>query len=178
MKTAIGLFERREDAERALARLQEGGLAREQASILDTPDAVRRRMDCSYKRNVIKDAAIGAALIGGIYAVFGLFAGLCDSAIGVPSGWCIGATVVFIVIGAGLGAFGGAFIGRAEAEKETHLYLEGVRRGNLLMLIRTDDDGAAQALRMMRQEHALGVRICSRARPPGEISSTAHPHSI
>lgn len=174
MTAVAGLFERREDVEKASTRLLAAGLAPDHVQILDSPHAVWRHMDCSHRRSVLKDAAIGAALIGAVYGIFGVFAGLCDSTIGVPAGWCVGAAIVFLLIGAGLGAFSGALIGRAEAEKDTHLYLEGARRGDFVILAQVDDDLVSQAMHILRQERALGVRICDRARQLQQARDAGH----
>jgi hypothetical protein len=164
MKTIVGLFEGHEGVGRARELLQVAGVGQDKVAVLDDTHQVWERMDCSHRQSLFKDAATGAALVGTIYAVFGLFAGVCDSLIGFPTGSCIGATIVFLLIGAFLGAFLGAFIGRAEAEKATHLYLEGVRRGFLLMLVQVEESNKTRVMRILEQENALQVRICDRVR--------------
>jgi sulfur relay (sulfurtransferase) complex TusBCD TusD component (DsrE family) len=71
---------------------------------------------------------------------------------------------VFLLIGMAMGAFGGALVGRAEAETDTHLYVEGVRHGDAVLLVWADERRTAQAMNVLRQSGALGVSICTRAR--------------
>jgi len=165
MNAVIGLVDRQENLARALSELQSAGYGRQIIHVLASCQDLRQHVSCSCQRDVFKDAAIGAGLIGGIYAVFGVLAAWGAILNGIPTPWSIGAAVVFLLIGLGMGAFGGAFVGRAEAEKETHLYTEGVRRGAVVLLLWSEQRQTAQAIDLLRQSGALGVMICTRARP-------------
>jgi hypothetical protein len=177
MKAVMGLLDHGEALERAIGELQAAGFSGEQVDVLEDTHDVWLRMDCSTKRSVVRDAAIGAGLVGLIYVTFGVAAAISGVANDVPATWCTGAAAVFLLIGLGLGAFWGAFIGRAEAEKETHLYLEGVRTGRVLVLVWVEDARTSQAQRILRQANALGVRICGRARqaPKQEAATPIQP---
>lgn len=166
MKAVMGLLECTVDVENALKELQRAGFPNQAVQVLRSTHDLEQSMDCSHHHTILKDAAIGAGLIGLIYGVFGVSAAASAVANGVPALWSAGAAGGFLVIGLGLGAFGGAFIGRAEAEKDTHLYVEGVRRGGTLMLVWVEEGRAMQAMGILRQAHALGVRTCTRARQP------------
>lgn len=65
-----GFFARREDAERALSRLVDGGLAREQVLILDTDRAPEPVQPVAGSHqvlmDVLKDGAIGTAVGTGV----------------------------------------------------------------------------------------------------------------
>jgi hypothetical protein len=132
--------------------------------VLASCQELREHVACSCQRDVFKDAAIGAGLIGGIYAVFGVLAAWGAILNGIPAPWSIGAAVAFLLIGMGMGAFGGAFVGRAEAEKETHLYTEGVRRGAVVLLLWSEKRQTAEAIDLLRRCGVLGVMMCTRAR--------------
>jgi hypothetical protein len=165
MNAIIGLVDRQENLDTALSGLQAAGFDRQMIRVLASCEDLREHVACSCQRDVFKDAAIGAGLIGAIYAVFGVLAAWGAMLNGVPALWSMGAAVVFLLIGMGMGAFGGAFVGRAEAEKETHLYSEGVRRGAVVVLLWSEQRRTAQAIDLLRQSGALGVMICTRARP-------------
>ena len=165
MNAIIGLVDRQENLDAALSTLQAAGIDQKRIRVLASCQELREHVACSCQRDVFKDAAIGAGLIGGIYAVFGVLAAWGAILNGIPTPWSIGAAVAFLLIGLGMGAFGGAFVGRAEAEKETHLYTEGVRRGAVVLLLWSEQRQTAQAIDLLRQSGALGVMICTRARP-------------
>lgn len=165
MNAIIGLVDRQENLDVALSGLQAAGYDRQMIHVLASCQELRERVACSCQRDVFKDAAIGAGLIGGIYAVFGGLAAWGAILNGIPTPWSIGAALVFLLIGLGMGAFGGAFVGRAEAEKETHLYTEGVQRGAVVVLLWSEQRQTAQAIDLLRQSGVLGVMICTRARP-------------
>jgi hypothetical protein len=164
MNAVIGLVDRQENLARALSKLQSAGYDQGMIHVLASCQELREDVACSCQRDVFKDAAIGAGLIGGIYAVFGVLAAWGAIFNGIPAPWSIGAALVFLLIGLGMGAFGGAFVGRAEAEKETHLYTEGVRRGAVVMLLWSEQRQTAQAIDLLRQSGVLGVMICTRVR--------------
>jgi hypothetical protein len=165
MNAIIGLVDRQDNLDTALGRLQAAGFDQQMLRVLASCEDLREHVACSCQRDVFKDAAIGAGLIGGIYAVFGVLAAWGAILNGIPTPWSIGAAVVFLLIGLGMGAFGGALVGRAEAEKETHLYTEGVRRGAVVVLLWSQQRQTAQAIDLLRQSGVLGVMICTRARP-------------
>lgn len=166
MNAVIGLVDRQENLDSALNELQNAGYDRQMIHVLASCQELREHVACSCQRDVFKDAAIGAGLIGGIYAVFGVLAVWAAILNGIPTLWSIGAGVVFLLLGLGMGAFGGAFVGRAEAEKETHLYTEGVRRGAAVLLVWTDKQRTAETMDLLRRCDVLGVMPCNRVRTP------------
>lgn len=164
MNAVIGLANRKGVVDGAVSALRAAGFDQQMIHVLANCHALRENMDCSCRRSVFKDAAIGAAVIGSVYAVFGVTAAWGAVLNSAPVLWSIGAAVVFLLVGMAMGAFGGAVVGRAEAEKDTHLYVEGVRRGDAVLLVWVDERRTAQALDVLRQSGALGVSICTRAR--------------
>lgn len=165
MKAVIGLMNREDELNGAVSALRAAGFDQSMIRVLANCHDLRENMDCSCRRSVFRDAAIGAAVIGGVYVVFGIAAAWGAVLNGAPVLWSIGAAVVFLMVGMAMGAFGGAFVGRAEAEKDTHLYVEGVRRGDAVLLVWADQQRMAQAMNILRHAGALGVSACTRARP-------------
>lgn len=166
MNAIIGLVDRQENLDAALSKLQAAGFDQNRIRVLASCQELREHVACSCQRDIFKDAAIGAGLIGGIYAVFGVLAAWAAIFNGIPVPWSIGAGVVFLLLGLGMGAFGGAFVGRAEAEKETHLYTEGVRRGSVVLLVWSEKRRIAEAIDLLRGCGVLGVMTCNRVRTP------------
>jgi hypothetical protein len=173
MKAVMALLSPGDDVERAVAEMQAEGFSAEQICVLENERAIWERIDCSTRSSEVRDATIGAGLVGLIYAVFGVAAAISGIGNSMPAAWSAGSAVVFLLIGLGLGAFWGAFVGRAEAEKDTHLYLEGVRRGQVLVLVWAGESQGLQAMQILRQTHGLGVRTCERARPAAQPASTS-----
>jgi hypothetical protein len=171
----MGLLACTAEVENALAELQRAGFPVQAVQVLSSTHDLQQSMDCSHHHTIFKDAAVGAGLIGLVYGIFGISAAASAVANGVPALWSAGAAAMFLLIGLGLGAFGGAFIGRAEAEKDTHLYVEGVRRGGALMLVWVEEGRATEAMGLLRQAHALGVRTCTRARQPISLEGLSRP---
>lgn len=178
MNAVIGLVNRMDDMDGAVSALRAAGFDQQMIHVLANCHDLRENMDCSCRRSVFKDAAIGAAAIGGVYVVFGIAAAWGAVLNGAPVLWSVGAAVVFLLIGMAMGAFGGAFVGRAEAEKDTHLFVEGVRHGDAVLLVWADERRTAQAMNVLRQSGALGVSICTRARPMLPALSQVGPQPV
>jgi hypothetical protein len=174
MKTVIGLFEDPDVAQQALRRLPLLGLDESCGQLLDTPAALRQRMECGQQRAVLKWAAIGGLLVAPIIAIFAVLDAQRAISLGIDSSWAIAASIGLLLGGIAIGAFIGGLWGRDEIERETHLYLEGVRRGCVLAMVTVDDDLAEKAMNILRQQGGLGVRICTRVRQVEPASSFPH----
>ena len=152
MTAITGLFLRQEDALRAVSRLPLLGIEGDAISILRTRREVREHLDCSQRRPIRKYAALGALIA---IAVFGFFAMLdCRTAIGlgIDPDLAVAETTAFALGGTLVGAFMGSLWGRDKAERETHLYLEGVRCGYLLLMVQAPEHRVAQTLNILAQQ--------------------------
>jgi hypothetical protein len=74
----------------------------------------------------------------------------------------IGGLLIFMLIGVYVGGMLGLFFGMGDAEQETRLHTSGIRRGGVLVVIRTADELAQRALDVLHQTDAQGVKICWR----------------
>jgi hypothetical protein len=138
------LFDSYDDAERAVAALNEAGFTRDDISI------VTSNPDGSYDTN---GAAAGAGTGAGIGAVAGgLLAGLGLMTIpGVgpvlASGWlasAAGGALAGAVAGGAVGGLIGAMTDDGVAEHDAHVYAEGVRRGGVYVSVRADEGERSQ----------------------------------
>lgn len=164
MTTVTALFLRQEDALKAVSRLPLLGIDSGGISILTSRRAVREHLNCSQRRPVAKYAALGALIA---MAVFGFFAMLdCRTAIrlGIDPDLAVAETTAFASGGTLVGAFMGSLLGRDKAERETHLYLEGVRCGYFMMIVEAPEHRVTQALNILAQQGGHGVMVCTRAR--------------
>jgi hypothetical protein len=171
----MALFEQNTDAEQAVRRLPLLGLSQDAARVLRSPGQVRQQMNCSQRHCVLKGSIVGALLIAPIIITFAVLDASRAIDFGVHPQWATAAAVLFILGGMACGAFMGALAGRAEAEEDTHLYVEGVRCGYTMVMVWIPEHLAERTMNLLRQDGGLGVRICSRARPAPapEAASTA-----
>ncbi len=161
-RNIVRLFERREDAIRAVQELDRMGIDRDDISILssnhhDSDDLTERdpsrsdyheeRVDNKAGEGAAAGASTGAVLGGGA----GLAAGLGLMAIPglgpiVAAGW-LASMLTGTVAGAAVGGATGGLIGgltkAGVPEDEAHVYSEGVNRGGTLVSVRNAGDRAA-----------------------------------
>lgn len=160
-RTITRLFDRYDDAERAVAELERMGVAHRDISLVannadkahDHRGAHRPADGHTTGDHAADDAGKGATtgtLIGG---AGGLLAGLGLLAIPglgpvVAAGW-LASTAVGAAVGAAAGGATGGLIGAlkhaGENDGDAHVYAEGVRRGGALVSAKVDDAAAARA---------------------------------
>jgi uncharacterized membrane protein len=122
-------------------------------------DRSARDIDASDKTSdVVADAGIGAA-IGGVGGLLLSAAGLLTLPVIGPV--LAAGPIAAALTGAGVGAAAGGLIGAlTEAgipEDDAKYYAEGVRRGDILVTVRTSGLLADRALEILDQHHAVNV---------------------
>ncbi|MGE5478771.1 MAG: YsnF/AvaK domain-containing protein [Bacteroidales bacterium] len=163
-KTVVGLFRTPEDARSVVEALVNSGCRREDVSLVakenEDSGAVGEsggERGTKAPEGIATGAGIGALLggAGGILVGMGVLA--------IPG---IGPIIAAGPIAAGLaGAAGGAvagglvggLIGLGIPEEEAHAYAEGVRRGNTLVLAKTDDAEAEQVRAIMNRYNPIDI---------------------
>lgn len=165
MATAIGLFERTADAERAVDALLSRGFGRDDIGIMARDSAVQEYLKAQSSAAAADETGtnvVGGALLGGmggflagIAAMFipgigpAVAAGAFASALGLP------------LVGAGAGAAAGGLIGALVAanvpEEDAHVYAEGVKRGGVLVTVRADEGRIAEAQAIMGEAGAADI---------------------
>ncbi|MDV7391492.1 hypothetical protein RZS08_09075, partial [Arthrospira platensis SPKY1] len=104
-------------------------------------------------------AAIGAALGVLLYGPVGFFAGYLDCKL-MGCNQAIGAT--FLALGLLIGLVGGgvlgAVIGLNNLEQHLYAYVEGVRRGELLLMVEAPAPLGKAVVSLLRQEQGTVVR--------------------
>lgn len=169
MDTVIGLFKDHEEADAALASLEEVGFTRDEIGLLAQREAVEEVLDSDREEAAVESA--GAGVLGGsaLGGLIGLLAGA--SAIVVPGigpamaagAWAsvAGTTAAGAGIGAAYGGLVGALIGFGVAEEQTHLYVESVQQGNILMIVQPKGDHLTRAEEIMQEHGAFAIDILS-----------------
>src|SRR5829696_5503905 len=162
-RTVAAVFDRYDDAARAVSKLESAGVAHGDISIVSN-DAAQRDRYSSTSTGTSRDddktgtgAATGAGTGAALGAGAGLLAGLGLLAIPglgpvVAAGW-LASTLVGAGAGAATGGLLGSLAGAGIDENDAHSYAEAVHRGGTLVTVRAttanhdrivdilDDDG-------------------------------------
>ncbi|HYI92028.1 MAG TPA: hypothetical protein VEX68_00660 [Bryobacteraceae bacterium] len=159
-KTIVGVFNSVQDANEAVSDLEALGISRGEISVVANKNATGYdTMDDRDKAsNVVADAGIGAA-IGGV-------GGLLLSAAGALTIPVIGpilaaGPIAAALTGAGIGAAAGGLIGALTEsgipEEDAKYYAEGVRRGDVLVTVHTDESQAERVCDVLDRHDAVDV---------------------
>lgn len=161
MKTTVGLFASRSDAEDAVARVRAAGIPDDRINLL-APGAERelRRVPTSDTEQPGVGTALGGVVGAAAGAAGGMQAAVAVSAL-VPG---IGPVVALgLLAGALIGAGGGAVVGGAVEDSlgagvpkdELFLYQDALRQGRtVLFVVGSDDDQAALVRRILYEAGA------------------------
>jgi len=184
-RTVVGVFNSVGDAQSAVRELEAEGISRDNISLVANKNATgydtMDPADRDKASDVVADAGIGAA-IGGV-------GGLLLAAAGAVTIPVIGpilaaGPIAAALTGAGIGAATGGLIGALTEsgvpEEHANYYAEGVRRGDVLVTIRTDDSRADRVSDILDRNHAVDVdeRVADwRNRGWSGYSSTASPYT-
>ena len=161
-RTVVGVFNSVADAQAAVRDLEAQGISRDEISIVANKNAVGYdTMDAADRdkaSDVVADAGIGAA-IGGV-------GGLLLSAAGALTIPVIGpilaaGPIAAALTGAGIGAAAGGLIGALTEsgvpEEHARYYAEGVRRGDVLVTVRTDNSRTDRVCDILDAHNAVDV---------------------
>jgi len=182
-KTIVGVFNSVQDAQAAVRELEAQGIARDDVSIVANKNAsgYDTMEDRDKTSDVVADAGIGAA-IGGV-------GGLLLSAAGALTIPVIGpilaaGPIAAALTGAGIGAAAGGLVGALTEsgipEQDAKYYAEGVRRGDVLLTVRTDETHADRVCDVLDRHDAVDVddRVQNwRSRGWNGWNDTAQPYS-
>jgi hypothetical protein len=186
-RAVVGLYERFEDAERAVVELQDSGFRRESISIManDKSGALTRgmgdlRRDMNVERvvehrdddqaeDVGQGAGVGAVLGGAI----GLLAGIGAFAIPGLGPVLVAGPLLSILTGAGIGAATGGLIGALTSaglsDAEAREYSAGVERGGTLVVVNAPAGLEHRADEILSRHSPFSVR------QPADVRDTSLP---
>ena len=170
MATTIGLFRDREDTEQAVAALEEADFTRAEVGLLAQRDAVEDILDADREEAAVESAGVGALGGSALGGLIGLLAG--TSAIVVPGvgpaiavgAWAgvLGTTAAGAGVGAAYGGLVGALIGFGVTEEQTHVYVEGVQEGGILMVVQPESGSKDVAAEILRDHGAMAVNTLTK----------------
>lgn len=160
MNTIIGLLPSQSDPISEIEKLVDTGIPEEDVSVLTQEKAIREILGCD-PICTIRYYAIWGALIGGaIYSVFGILAAWCEcNLFGFDQTNGLLTLMGGVLAGGFVGGVLGAIIGLGKSEENTHLYTQGARMGNRVIVLRTESGNVEKAKTMLSQLGCIGVRM-------------------
>jgi uncharacterized protein (TIGR02271 family) len=164
-KTVVGLFDDMSDAEKAVERLVDSGVPRDKIGIVAGNES-GKYSDVTSKGQVGKGVAGGAGAGAALGGGFGLIAGLASLAIPGFGPVIAAGPIAAALTGAGIGAAAGGLIGGLTQagvhESDAAYYAEGVRRGGVLVTVRTNETLADRSADILDDAGAKDVDQKSR----------------
>lgn len=163
MKTVVGLYEDIQDANRVVRDLTDIGIEPRHISIIagDPEERHAGQLSSMEGGEDGSTAAEGAAMGGLLGGLTGVLFGLGAFAIPGLGPVIAAGPLVSGLVGAGIGAASGGLIGAmvdwGVSEEEAEFYLEGVRRGGVLVAVRTPDEEVDTIVDEMDQEGLIDL---------------------
>src|SRR5438552_9372172 len=162
MATVLGLFDNRDNAQRAIEQLRNGSIESNKIGVTMRSPEDAQQVATDTDMGVAGGAAAGAVGGGVLGLIAGLLVGVGTVAIPgvgpvVAGGWLASA-----LIGAGVGAAAGGLVGAlvdaGVPEEEAKLYQTGVKRGGVLVTARVPDGQEQAALNILNTNGARNIR--------------------
>jgi hypothetical protein len=159
MTSIIALLRGEDQLARSIQRLKDAGLAEDRINVLKQENAIRRLLGCDPACTITRYAAWGVFIGIAAYALPALLAGLCQcNLFHFGQLYGIGAFVGGILAGAFVGGGLGIFIGAADFEKDSHLYVRGTQIGGRVIVVQADEEETERVKLILEQEKASGVK--------------------
>jgi hypothetical protein len=162
MKTVVGFFANRQDAENAVGALVNAGISRDNLGVVsrDYRDAADSpKIGPLHGAGGADTTAGGAAAVGGLA---GFVAGLLALAIPGIGPILAAGPLAAGLMGAGVGAAAGGLIGYFKdmgvSEDEAEYYAEGVRRGGTIVAARSDEGEVSRVTRILDDNGATDIK--------------------
>jgi len=160
-RTVVALFDDFESANRASNELERAGIPRDQISVVAGNESGRYQNYVGGTGEVGKGIAGGAGAGAAIGGGLGLVAGLMALAIPGFGPVIAAGPLAAALTGAGVGAAAGGVIGGLRksgvSQEDAEYYAEGIRRGGVLLTVRTSDTLADKAADILDSSGALDV---------------------
>ena len=196
MKTTVGIFSQRQDAENAVRQLYALGFTHDDLSVL-TPETSNRELD-AVPTTQTEQPGMGSAIGGVVGAATGLSWGAATGAIaanilvpGIGPVLALGFayTALSGIVGAAVGTAAGGAVEQSFdtglPQDELFVYEDALRQGRTVVIVRTDDtaleetaqnvltSAGAESLDAAREQWWVGLRDAEEAAygaPDGEFS--------
>jgi len=167
MKTIVGLFDSRHQAEATVQDLERAGYSRDRISVVAGKSAGAQTSPDANSETVRRDESLAegagtGAVIGGVTGgAAGLIASLAGLAIPGIGPVLAAGPIIATLTGAGVGAVAGGLVGALQTsgvpQEHARYYAEGVRRGGTLVTVTADDDEAERVMAIMNQHRPVDI---------------------
>lgn len=152
MQTLVSLVPDTGHVRRAREALLRVGISPVDIATVGRPADVWQQLGGHKERSVVfRHALLGAALGFGVGILYGIPAGFMNcTEVGCPlatSALLLTAITLFWIFG---GAFLGIIVGMDKLEQKLYSYVEGVRHGSALVVVRASDENVAEIARILR----------------------------
>jgi uncharacterized membrane protein YqjE len=165
MKTVLGLFEQRTNAEAAAAAAQKAGVPEHRIKLMNSATPASELVEPGPRQITTKAIGGFTVMMVVIFALFGLAAAIGSIYVfDATTGIAIATFVVFLVIGAFCGLFMGWIMGRSDADNAIQEFREEVQRGDTLVVVETDKY-AKVVEQKMRSSNAHWVAVTKQVNP-------------
>lgn len=160
METIVGLYPQAKDGVATVDALIQAGFARQSVTVLRDGQAMWHYLGCRPAKLVAQDFGIGALLGIATYAFFGAIVAVGETTLGFSQGVASAALLVFMLIGVLVGGLMGLFFGLGSSEQQGRIFLDGIRRGGVIVAVRTADEHAPRALDVLQATGGQEVHVC------------------
>jgi hypothetical protein len=161
MTIVVGLFERPQDAERAITALESAGFVQDEISALAQDRIIKEHLDEQEIEQVEVTTGLGAIGGSAIGGLAGLLAGVGVIAIPgigpVLAAGALASTLAGVVVGGSAGGLVGALVGMGLPGEDANFYAEGVKRQGVLIAVQSEGGHTSLAESIMKQANALDV---------------------
>jgi len=165
VKTVVGLYDNLETARRVVQDLTDAGFEANDINLIAGDLDVQRAKVGTDDEETVQpgtDPAVeGAAAGGALGGLAGLLFGLSAFALPGLGPVVVAGPLLSSLVGAGIGAAGGGLVATLVewglSEEDAELYLEGVRRGSALIMVRVQEERVDQARRILSRYPLVDV---------------------
>lgn len=154
----VRMYEKQEDASRAMQALVRAGFLIEDAETLAKEQAIRLYRGAENRsttaETVLAFTLVGAAALGVVGLAVGLSVILFTSWATSPLGFLLVATLIGALTGGGLGSLLGLLLGLGIHEEDRYLYENDMQRREVLVRVRAPQDRAGEAMTILKKVDA------------------------
>jgi len=183
-RTIVGVFENRDDAERAIRQLKDAGFSGEQIGIAMRDRNAQGQLVEDTGTHAAEGAvtgAVGGGILGGLaglligigaLAIPGIGPVVAGGALATAFGTAAGTAVAGAGIGAAAGGIVGALVGMGVPEDEARYFETGFRSGGILVSVNAESR-AMEALAILERNGADTGTGMNDVNTPSSTSSTS-----
>ena len=152
MKTVMGLFEHRSEAEAAAAAIHKAGVPEHRIKLADNTTPPGQLIEPGPRSITMQRLTGFTIFLTLIFAIFGIAAGIGSIFVfGASTNTAVLTVIIFLLIGAFCGLFMGWIMGRSDADNAIQEYREALSHGHVLVTAETDKHLKAAAAAMRSQ---------------------------